>query len=84
VSDVSVEFQRVAQDRSNLEAIARQTGGAYAVPEGADALAGTMKIAPRSASTSTEMALRTSALVFAALLALLAVEWIVRKRAGMI
>jgi hypothetical protein len=84
VSDVSVEFQRVAQDRSNLEMIARQTGGAYAGPEGVDALAGMMKIAPRVTSTSTEMTLRTSAAVFAVVLALLAAEWIVRKRAGMI
>jgi hypothetical protein len=64
--------------------IARQTGGAYAGPEGVDALADMMKIAPRVTSTSTEMTLRTSAAVFAVVLALLAAEWIVRKRAGMI
>jgi hypothetical protein len=84
VSDVSVEFQRVAQDRSNLEMIARQTGGAYAGPDQAEALAGMMKIAPRVTSTSTEMVLRASGVAFAVVLALLAAEWIVRKRAGMI
>ena len=84
VSDVSVEFQRVGQDRLNLDMIARQSGGAYADPGGVDVLAGMMKLAPRVTATSTERTLRTSAAVFAVVLALLAVEWIVRKRAGMI
>jgi hypothetical protein len=84
VSDVSVEFQRVAQDRANLETIAKQTGGAYAAPGRASALPETMKIAPRVVVTSREVAFRTSAAVFAVVLALLAAEWVVRKRAGMI
>ena len=84
VSDVSVEFQHVAQDRPNLEMIARQTGGAYAGPGGVGELADKLRIAPRVTATSTERTLRTSVAVFAVVLLLLATEWIVRKRAGMI
>jgi hypothetical protein len=84
VSDVSVEFQRVGQDRANLEMIARQTGGAYTDESGADALAGAMRISQRVTPTSTEVTLRTTVAVFAVILVLLSVEWIVRKRAGMI
>jgi hypothetical protein len=84
VSDVSVEFQRVGQDRANLETIARQTGGAYADEGGAGAIAAMIRAEPRVTPTSTELTLRTSAVVFAVILALLGVEWLVRKRAGMI
>lgn len=84
VSDVSVEFQRVAQDRANLGSIARQSGGAYAGTAGVDALLDRIPLEPRVVQTTTEMTLRTSLAAFLVILALLSVEWIVRKRAGMI
>jgi hypothetical protein len=84
VSDVSVEFQRVDQDRLNLETIARQSGGMYAPGEGVDALTDRINVNPRVTRTTSEVTLRTSLAVFAVIVALLSVEWIVRKRVGMI
>lgn len=84
VSDVSVEFQRVDQDRQNLEMIARQSGGFYADEEGIDDLAGRIAVNPKVTPATSEMTLRTSLAVFAVVIALLSVEWIVRKRVGMV
>jgi hypothetical protein len=84
VSEVSVEFQRVAQDRSNLASIARKTGGRYADVDNAPELVSRMTFEPRIVDVTSEMSLRTSLVVFLAILGLLSIEWIVRKRVGMI
>jgi hypothetical protein len=84
VSDVSVEFQRVSQDRANLGSIARQSGGAYTGGDGIDGVIERINLTPRVSQTTTEMSLRTSFAAFLVILGILSVEWIVRKRAGMI
>jgi hypothetical protein len=84
VSDVSVEFQRVAQDRLNLTRIASQSGGAYSGVAGATALARRIPLESRTIGSTDEVALRTSVVVFVTILLLLAVEWIIRKRLGMV
>jgi hypothetical protein len=84
VSNVSVEFQRVAQDRDNLMGIAAQTGGAYANIEGAEALVRHIRQETRSVESTAEISLRTSPWVFAVVLLLLSAEWLIRKRIGMV
>jgi len=79
-----VEFQRTPQDREALERIAGRTGGAYAAPAGAVALAARMPLEARRVPTVSESVLRASAPLFLVLLVLLGVEWLLRKRAGMI
>ena len=84
VSEVSVEFQRVAQDRSNLIRLASQTRGAYSNTDGAAAMVGQINLEPRVIESTAEISLRTSTIVFVAILLLLGVEWVIRKRVGMV
>ena len=84
ISSVSVEFQNVCQDREVLAAIARRSGGEYREFGAAADLSGRLPLQPRRVESITELSLRTSSLIFILILLLLSVEWIVRKRAGMI
>jgi hypothetical protein len=84
VSEVSVEFQRVAQDRLNLIRVASQSRGAYTSAAGAAALARRIPLESQTIGSTSEVALRTSIIVFVAILVLLAVEWVIRKRLGMV
>jgi hypothetical protein len=84
VSETSVEFQRTQQDRSQLERVARRTGGAYLSVEQAPDVADRLDVSPRVVATTSETVLRSSGLLFVLVLALLSCEWLLRKRAGMI
>lgn len=84
VSETSVEFQRVHQDRSLLVGIARRTGGAYYDGGDVSALAAAIPVDARATQTVTEVTVRTSVVLFLLILALLSSEWLIRKRAGMI
>ena len=84
VSEVSVEFQRVDQDRNNLASIARKSGGMYVDAANAERLHARISLEPRVTDVTSEMSLRTSVIVFVAILVLLSIEWIIRKRVGMI
>jgi hypothetical protein len=85
VSEASVEFQRVNQDRANLAGIARQSsGGFYSTPAGARAMAERIPLEPRFLKATSELSLRTSVIVFGIILVILSLEWIIRKRAGMV
>ncbi len=84
ISDVSVEFQRMQQDRAALAAVAKRSGGLYA--QGGDLADFSEKIPleVRRMELVSELSLRTSVIVFLLVLVLLSIEWIVRKRVGMI
>jgi len=84
VSEVSVEFQRVDQDRNNLASIARLSGGLHVDAADADRLNARITLDPRVTEVTSEMSLRTSVIVFVMILLLLSIEWIIRKRIGMI
>lgn len=93
ISNTSVEFRRVQQDRALLEGIARRSGGAYTNaggPPGSAGLAGFLgfagriEVEPRTVPSVSEVTMRTSFLLFAAIVILLSAEWVIRKRAGMI
>ncbi|UCG53497.1 MAG: hypothetical protein JSW58_08065 [Candidatus Latescibacterota bacterium] len=84
VSEVSVEFQRVNQDRSNLMSIARQSGGVYFQGDDIAEMIDRIPLEARIVETTSEISLRTSVIVFVIVLVLLSLEWIIRKRVGMI
>jgi hypothetical protein len=84
ISSVSVEFQNVCQNREVLAAIARRSGGEYLEFNSAEDLSERLPIKSRQVQSITELPLRTSSMMFILILLLLSVEWIVRKRAGMI
>jgi hypothetical protein len=84
VSSVSVEYRRVHQDRGVLSSIARRTGGNFVFPGDLERITGEIPLEQRETDISAEFALRTSAIVFSLILLLLGLEWIVRKRAGMV
>jgi hypothetical protein len=83
ISRTSVEFRRVQQDRAALVAFAGRTGGAY-FSGTVVGLADRIDFTPRHTQSSSEVTLRTSLLLFLLILVLLAAEWILRKRVGMI
>ena len=84
VSETSVEFQRVHQDRAALVSIARRSGGAYGSGDDVASLAARIPLEPRTTQTVTEITMRTSVFLFLLILGLLSIEWLLRKRAGMI
>ncbi|HEX5131037.1 MAG TPA: hypothetical protein VFX92_00970 [Candidatus Krumholzibacteria bacterium] len=84
VSTSSVEFQRTPQDREALTRIAGRSGGGYVTPDEVVAAAAKIPLEPRHAPVVAESVVRAEAPLFLFLLALLSVEWLVRKRAGMI
>lgn len=84
VSDVSVEFQRVNQDRTNLEMIASQSGGRYYAEADAAGLLGRLDLEAVTRPTTSEIILRANVAVFGLIILLLGAEWIIRKRVGMI
>jgi hypothetical protein len=84
VSTTSIEFQRTPQDRDELVRIARRAGGDYLPVEAAAGLAERLHLEPRRVPAVSESVLRASAPLFVLLVVLLASEWLLRKRAGMI
>ncbi len=84
VSEISVEFRSTAQDMENLAAIAAATGGAYADASGMREVTGELPLYERRSTVQSELRYRTSAAIFVLVLLLLSIEWIARKRAGMI
>ena len=84
VSNVSVEYQNVSQDRDNLNRIARQSGARYVTADQVADLGEQIALEPRIVASSSELSFRTSLIVFSIILAFLSLEWIIRKRTGMI
>jgi len=83
VSATSVEYRRVEQDRTALVGLALRSGGQYSDAT-IDGIVGRIDAQPRASESESEITLRTSVLLYLLILALLAAEWMLRKRAGMI
>jgi hypothetical protein len=79
-----VEFQRVHQDRDALLSLARRSGGFYSPGGDVSAVAARLSLEPRVTATVSEITVRTSVLLFLVIIGLLSLEWLLRKRAGMI
>jgi hypothetical protein len=84
ISNVSVEFQDVRQNHLSLAGIAMRSGGAYESAANGSALTARIPLQARKVASITELSIRTSVIVFMIILLLLSVEWIIRKRIGMI
>jgi hypothetical protein len=83
ISETSVEYRRVQQDRVALVGIALRTGGRYAIAN-VDGIVDRIEMEPRDTFSVSEVTLRTSFLLFFLILVLLSAEWMLRKRVGMI
>ena len=87
IGEMNVEFLETKMNRSLLEQIAYRTGGTFA-PVGAagspGAMAGGRSFAPREIVQARELELWNSQLLAGAILALLAMEWFLRKKSGMV
>ncbi|NIM19005.1 MAG: hypothetical protein GTO51_01310 [Candidatus Latescibacteria bacterium] len=84
ISDVSVEFRDVRQDRAALSALSRRSGGAHGKAEDFEALTEEIPLRSRKVASISELSARTTILAFTIIVLLLSVEWIIRKRVGMI
>lgn len=84
ISETSVEFARTAQDRAALTTLARRTNGAYGNAADATSFADQIDVGSVTVASVREMTVRTSVLLFLAVLLLLSAEWMLRKRIGMI
>jgi hypothetical protein len=83
ISETSVEYRRVQQDRFALAGIALRTGGRYAAAS-VDGIVERIDTKPRDTFSLSEVTLRTNFLLFLLILVLLGAEWTLRKRVGMI
>lgn len=83
VSETSVEYRRVQQDRVALVGVALRTGGRYAAAS-IDGIIARIDMEPRDTVSESEVTFRTSFLLFLLILVFLSAEWMLRKRVGMI
>lgn len=84
VDPYSVEFRDPAVDRAALTALVRRTGGAMVSTAGAADWAADIPLAPRTSVLSGRLDLWASPWLLVPLLGLLALEWALRKRWGLI
>ena len=88
VGPVNLEYLATTMNRQLLEQIAEQSGGTFRPIAEADLLwkdlAGRARLDPRSEVSRTELEMWNFAWLGAALVALLAVEWFLRKRWGLL
>jgi hypothetical protein len=79
-----VEFANTSQDVEFLRELAERTGGSYAVPAAAAALARELPRSPQPLLLHSEIEVWNSAWMFVAFVVFLAAEWLLRKRRGML
>jgi hypothetical protein len=84
VDPYSVEFQQPRVDSSGLQRIAQATGGAVLDPSELSDWPARLALEPRQAILSGRIDLWDSLVVVLSLLGLLALEWILRKRWGLV
>ncbi len=80
----SLEFRRVSLDRSSLEEIAAATKGEYFHESDAAGLLEKIKPLSNGAIVETDIVVWQSFYWFWAVIVLLAIEWVLRKRAGLV
>ncbi|CAG1769147.1 hypothetical protein BAC2_00086 [uncultured bacterium] len=88
ISGTAIEFLNTRMDEGTLTALAARTGGAYMRPDEIgrldSLLAGDASFAPRTTSSVAEIHVRMSPWYMGVVILLLAAEWFIRKRSGMI
>ena len=81
--DIQQEMFGAAQRPGVLERVARETGGRYYTPETADALARDIMYTNSGTTVVEQLELWDTPAMFIALLGLIAVEWLLRRRRGL-
>ena len=81
--DIQQEMFGAAQRPALLERIARETGGRYYTPETAEALARDMMYTNSGTTVTEQLDLWDTPAMFVALLGLIALEWLLRRRRGL-
>ena len=81
--DIQQEMFGAAQRPALLERIARETGGRYYTPQTAEALARDMMYTSSGTTVTEQLDLWDTPAIFIALLALIAAEWLLRRRRGL-
>jgi hypothetical protein len=84
VADVSVEMLDPTRDAPLLEAIARETGGAYLEGAGLDRLAGRLPLHDERIERRDVSEIRGNVLILAGIILFLGIEWILRKAWGLV
>jgi hypothetical protein len=81
--DIQQEMFGAAQRRSLLERVASETGGRYYTPQNAEALARDMVYTSSGTTVTEQLDLWDTPAMFIALLALIATEWLLRRKRGL-
>ncbi|MFQ5600858.1 MAG: hypothetical protein ACE5G2_09935 [Candidatus Krumholzibacteriia bacterium] len=84
VETYSVEFANTSQDVGFLRELAERTGGRYVAPERARAMARELPRAPQPVLLRSEIEIWNTTPLFGLFVGLLAVEWLLRKRRGLL
>ena len=80
----STEWSRISLDRETLEAIANQGGGEYFHESNASSVLEKLRPLSSGQTVESEFLLWQSYYWFVAIVALLAAEWLLRKRSGLV
>ena len=84
VSGYSLEFARTRMDRALLTGLARRTGGRFYTPEQISALMEDLDLERREVEELREVRVWNRPWVLVAIVVMLAGEWTVRRRRGML
>ena len=84
VSGYSLEFAQTRMDRALLTGLARRTGGRFYTPEQVSALMADIDLEPREVEELREVRVWNRPWVLIAIVVMLAGEWTVRRRRGML
>ena len=81
--DIQQEMFGAAQRPALLERVARETGGRYYTPETAEALARDITYTSSGTTVMEQLELWDTPAMFVALLGLIALEWLLRRKRGL-
>ena len=81
--DIQQEMFGAAQRRSLLERVASETGGRYYTPQSAEGLARDMVYTQSGTTVTEQLDLWDTPAMFIVLLALIATEWLLRRKRGL-
>ena len=81
--DIKQEMFGAAQRPALLERVARETGGRYYTPQNAEALARDIVYTSSGTTVTEQLDLWDMPAMFLALLSLIAVEWLLRRKRGL-
>jgi hypothetical protein len=84
VEAFNIEFLNTTMNQQLLRAVATLSGGAYYAPEAIGEIAERLQFPPRTSTSSWEVPIWNRAWLLWVLVGLLSLEWLIRKRSGML